>query len=357
MHIELRTLRSAMGELIGSMFLIIAVVGSGIMATRMSPDDAGLQLLENAAATAGALIALILVFGSISGAHFNPVVSLFAWFERSITTSMLCWNVVAQFLGMFIGAIIANLMFGLDAINLSGKDRSSGAHWLAEVVATVGLLLVINGCARGGKASAIPYAVGVWIGGAYWFTSSTSFANPAITVGRMLSDSFSGIQPSSVPMFTVMQLVGLALAIVLINFLWPKRVPQVLFVCVHNAGRSQMAAAFLQHHAGRGVRVRSAGTAPAESINPVVVTAMAEVGIDLARSHARPKRLEDETVQSSDVVITMGCGDECPFYPGKRYEDWKLDDPAGRAIGEVRSIRDEIEHRVLGLLAELDINS
>ena len=131
--------------------------------------------------------------------------------------------------------------------------------------------------------------------------------------------------------------------------------PEVLFVCVHNAGRSQMGAALLAHHAGDRVVVRSAGTAPADTINPAVVEAMAELGIDLHASGARPKRLDDAAVQASDVVITMGCGDTCPFYPGKRYLDWALDAPAGRGVEAVRPIRDEIERRVLGLIAELGV--
>lgn len=131
------------------------------------------------------------------------------------------------------------------------------------------------------------------------------------------------------------------------------RRPEVLFVCVHNAGRSQMAAALLAQHAGDRVVVRSAGTAPAESINPAVVEVMAELGIDLHAAGARPKRLEDAAVQASDVVITMGCGDECPYYPGTRYLDWQLDDPAGQGVDAVRLIRDEIDRRVRELLAEL----
>jgi protein-tyrosine-phosphatase len=133
----------------------------------------------------------------------------------------------------------------------------------------------------------------------------------------------------------------------------PDARPEVLFVCIHNAGRSQMAAALLAHHAGERVVVRSAGTAPADDINPAVVEAMAELGIDLHASGAHPKRLEDAAVEASDVVITMGCGDECPFYPGTRYLDWKLDDPAGQGVDAVRPIRDEIDRRVRELLAEL----
>jgi protein-tyrosine-phosphatase len=131
------------------------------------------------------------------------------------------------------------------------------------------------------------------------------------------------------------------------------RRPEVLFVCVHNAGRSQMAAAFLAHHGGDQVVVRSAGSAPAEDINPAVVEAMLEVGINLRASGATPKKLSEAAVEASDVVITMGCGDACPFYPGKRYEDWKLDDPAGQGVDSVRPIRDEIERRIQALLADI----
>ena len=133
--------------------------------------------------------------------------------------------------------------------------------------------------------------------------------------------------------------------------------PEVLFVCVHNAGRSQMAAALLAHHGGERIVVRSAGSAPADDLNPAVIEAMAELGIDLRAAGAHPKKLEDAAVQSSDVVITMGCGDACPIYPGKRYEDWKLDDPAGQGVEAVRPIRDEIDRRVLALLVSLGIDS
>src|SRR4029077_4994341 len=134
--------------------------------------------------------------------------------------------IVAQTVGGCVGAVIANIMFELDPINLSTKSRSSGALWLSEVVATIGLLLVIHGCVRSGRASAVPFAVGVWIGGAYWFTSSTSFANPAVTIARTLSDSFAGIKPSSAPMFIVMQLIGAVLAFGLIRFLYPRAIEE-----------------------------------------------------------------------------------------------------------------------------------
>ncbi len=213
--------RRLVAEALGTALLIVAVVGSGIMASNLSPNDVGLQLLQNSAATAGALIGLILMFGAVSGAHFNPVVSLVDRLLGTMTTRDTVLYVVAQTIGGFIGTVVANLMFSLPAVELSTKTRSSGALWLSEVVATVGLLLVIHGCVRTGRAAAVPFAVGVWIGGAYWFTSSTSFANPAVTFARMFSNTFAGIEPSSVPMFVVMQLVGALIAFGLIRFLYP----------------------------------------------------------------------------------------------------------------------------------------
>ncbi len=213
--------RRLVAEALGTAFLIIAVIGSGIMASRLSPDDVGLELLENAAATAGALIGLILMFGAVSGAHFNPAVTLVDRMFGTITTIDTILYTIAQTVGGCIGAVIANIMFELDPINISTKSRQSGALWLSEVVATIGLLLVIHGCIRTGRASAVPFAVGAWIGSAYWFTSSTSFANPSVTIARTLSDSFAGIKPSSAPMFIVMQVIGAVLAYGLIRFLYP----------------------------------------------------------------------------------------------------------------------------------------
>lgn len=213
--------RRCMAEGLGTGFLIVAVIGSGIMASRLSPDDRGLQLLENAAATAGALVGLILMFGAVSGAHLNPAVTLLDRLLGSISGRDALLYVTAQTLGGCAGSVVANAMFELPALHLSTTRRSSGALWLSEVVATVGLLLVIHGCARTGRATAIPYAVAAWIGGAYWFTSSTSFANPAVTVARTLSESFAGIAPSSAPMFIAMQLVGVTIAFGFVRLLYP----------------------------------------------------------------------------------------------------------------------------------------
>jgi len=217
--------RRLVAEALGTGLLIVAVIGSGIMASRLSPSDVGLQLLENAAATAGALIGLILIFGAISGGHFNPVVTLIDRADGTISTRDTGLYIVAQIIGGCLGAIVANLMFDLPAVEWSTTTRSSGALWLSEVVATVGLLLVIHGCVRTGRAGVVAFAVGLWIGGAYFFTSSTSFANPAVTIARTLSNSFAGIKPSSAPMFIVMQLLGGVIAFVLIRFLFTPRSP------------------------------------------------------------------------------------------------------------------------------------
>lgn len=213
--------RRLAAEALGTGILIIAVIGSGIAASRLSSNDIGLQLLESAAATAAALIGLILMFGAVSGAHFNPVVTILNRMLGTTTTRDTGLYVVAQVVGGCLGAMVANLMFELPAIEVSTTVRSSPALWLSEVVATVTLLLVIQGCVRTGRASVVPFAVGAWIGGAYWFTSSTSFANPAVTVARTLSDTFAGIAPSSAPMFIVMQLVGLVIAFGLVRLFYP----------------------------------------------------------------------------------------------------------------------------------------
>ncbi|MEI8391442.1 MAG: MIP/aquaporin family protein [Actinomycetes bacterium] len=208
-------------EAVGTALLVATVVGSGIMAQRLSPDDVGLQLLENAAATVGALIALILALGPVSGAHFNPVVSMVTRLFGGLSTRDTVLYSLVQIAGGCIGAMIANVMFELDVVNLSTKDRSSGALWFSEVIATIGLVLIIFCIVRSGRASAVPYAVGVWIGGAYWFTSSTSFANPAVDFARSLSNSFAGIKPSSIPGFLMAQIVGGLLAYVLVKVLYP----------------------------------------------------------------------------------------------------------------------------------------
>ncbi|MFI7491758.1 aquaporin [Micromonospora echinaurantiaca] len=224
MTIALR--RRLLAEFLGTALLVTAVVGSGIMAATLSPGDVGLQLLENSIATALALGALILIFGPVSGAHFNPVVSAADWFlgrraGTGLTGRDLAGYTVAQVTGAIAGSVLANLMFDLAAVDLSGRERTGAHLWLGEVVATSGLILLIFALARSGRAPVAPAAVGAYIGAAYWFTSSTSFANPAVTIGRAFTDSFAGIAPASVPAFVLAQLVGLAVGVGLLAALYP----------------------------------------------------------------------------------------------------------------------------------------
>ena len=214
--------RRVLAEFLGTALLVMAVVGSGIMAQNMT-KDIGLQLLANAVATGGALFGLITIFGPISGASFNPVVSIVDFFiEKSSSPLQLALDIVSQVLGAITGCIIANIMFAHPYIEISQKIRTGGPTWFSEVVATVGLLLVIWGGIRA-KAN-VAALVAAWITGAYWFTSSTSVANPAVGVGRMFSDSFAGIAPESMPMFALMQLLGGVVAAVIIRTLWPTKV-------------------------------------------------------------------------------------------------------------------------------------
>ncbi len=222
--------RRVVAECVGTALLVAVVVGSGIFAERLSPNDVGIQLLENSLATAGGLVALILAFGAVSGAHFNPVVTLAERALGGMSTMEALAYAGAQVVGACLGAMTANLMFDLDPVTLSTQTRSSGGLWLGEVVATFGLLMVILGVVRSGRSAAAPFAVAGYIAAAYWFTSSTSFANPAVTVGRTLSDTFAGIDPASAPAFIVAQLVGGLAAIGLAQFLYPNQAPVDLVV-------------------------------------------------------------------------------------------------------------------------------
>ncbi|MBA3420044.1 MAG: aquaporin [Geodermatophilaceae bacterium] len=215
--------RRALAEFVGTAFLVTAVVGSGIAAARLSPDDAGLQLLENSLITGAALVALILALQPVSAA-FNPVVTLIERAFGALTWATAGVLIVAQILGGLLGAVVANVMFDLPAVSIAAHERSGFGMWLGEVVATLGLVLVIFGVVRSGRDQLVAFAVGGYITAAYWFTSSTSFANPAVTVSRMFSDTFTGIAPSSVAMFVGMQLVGGALAYGLVRVLYPEAV-------------------------------------------------------------------------------------------------------------------------------------
>lgn len=213
--------RRLLAELLGSAFLAALVIGSGIAAQTLSPGDVGLQLFENAAATAAGLFAIILMFGPISGGHFNPAVSLADARLGGIGWRDALAYIPAQVAGCILGAIAANVMFSLAAISVSTHHRASPAHLFSEAIATGGLLLVIFALARTGRARTAPAAVGAYIGAAYFFTSSASFANPAISIGRIFSDTFAGIAPASVPAFILAQLVGTACAILALTVLYP----------------------------------------------------------------------------------------------------------------------------------------
>jgi glycerol uptake facilitator-like aquaporin len=216
-----RLWRRLLAELMGSAFLAAIVIGSGIAAQRLSPGDVGLELFENAAATAAGLFSVILMFGPVSGGHFNPVVSFVDAAFGGLSWRDAAAYLLAQVAGCISGALIANVMFADPVVSISVKQRASGPHFVSEIVATVGLLLVIFALARSDRAHAAPAAVGAYIGAAYFFTSSTSFANPAITIGRMFSNTFAGIAPSSTLAFIAAQVVGGVIAFAVIRLLYP----------------------------------------------------------------------------------------------------------------------------------------
>ena len=213
--------RQALAEFLGSAGLVTIVIGSGIAAQRLS-HDVGLELLENALVTGAGLVALILAFGPVSGAHFNPAVTLADRVFGGVTTREVLVYLPAQIAGGVVGAIAANLMYGLDAVSISTHHRAGVGLWLSEALATFGLIVLIFGLVRDGRTALAPFAVGAYITAAYWWSSSTSFANPMIDIARMLSNTFAGIAPASVPMFLLMQLIGAAAAVVAVHVLYPE---------------------------------------------------------------------------------------------------------------------------------------
>jgi arsenate reductase len=318
------------------------------MAERLSNGNVALALLANSLATGGALIALILAFGPISGAHFNPVVTLALAWHRKVAWKVVPAYLAVQMIGALAGVWAAHYMFEIPLLGASRHARTGGPQWVAEAIATFGLLVVIFGSK--GRAA---YAVGAYITAAYWFTSSTSFANPAVTFARAWTDTFAGIRPVDVPAFIVAQLVGAALAAGLFR-LRGEPMKTVLFACVHNAGRSQMSAALFNLVADPAkARAISAGTEPGPRVHPEVLEAMKELGVDLSGVH--PQKLTEELASTASLLVTMGCGESCPVVPGLRREDWPLEDPKGKAIGRVREIRDDIRRRVSTLAKDLDV--
>ena len=257
--------RRLLAEFLGSLLLAALVIGSGIAAQTLSPGATGLELLENAAATAAGLFAIILMFGPVSGGHFNPVVSFADAALGGITWRDAAAYLPAQVAGCVAGAVTANLMFARAAVSISAKHRASPAHFLSEIIATAGLLLVIFALARTGRSRTAPAAVGAYIGAAYFFTSSASFANPAITVGRMFSATFAGIAPSSAPVFIAAQVAGGAVGLVVIKLLYPRITPDQAATAVvphltQDAGRNGQPG-----HDGAPRHDHSGGTATADA--------------------------------------------------------------------------------------------
>ena len=257
--------RRLLAEFLGSLLLAALVIGSGIAAQTLSPGATGLELLENAAATAAGLFTIILMFGPVSGGHFNPVVSFADAALGGITWRDAAAYLPAQVAGCVAGAVTANLMFARAAVSISAKHRASPAHFLSEIIATAGLLLVIFALARTGRSRTAPAAVGAYIGAAYFFTSSTSFANPAITVGRMFSATFAGIAPSSAPVFIAAQVAGGAVGLVVIKLLYPRITPDQAATAVvphltRDAGRDGQPS-----HDGAPHHGHSGGTATADA--------------------------------------------------------------------------------------------
>jgi glycerol uptake facilitator-like aquaporin len=358
--------RRVISEFLGTGFLVAAVIGSGVMAERLSAGNVAIALLANSIATGTALIALILAFGAISGAHFNPAVSISDALIGGLSKREVGLYIVAQTFGALLGAAVAHLMFALPLYSLSQHSRHGAPQLFAEFVATFGLMAIIWGCSRS-RPNMVPFAVAAYITAAYWFTASTSFANPAVTLGRVFSNTFAGIRLQDAPAFIAAQFAGALTATALFRWLLPnlaQQAPNVLvahpteaketrmktyiFACVHNAGRSQMAAAFFNLYAQPGCRAISAGTAPAQQVHPEVISVMREIGIDL--SGAKPQKLTEELASGAQVLVTMGCGETCPFIPGLRVVDWSLPDPKGQSLEAVRTIRDQIHEQVRNLL-------
>jgi glycerol uptake facilitator-like aquaporin len=237
-------LRKLSAEFTGTAMLVFIVVGSGIMAQNLS-TDVGLQLIQNAISTCGGLIGLILAFGPVSGAHFNPVVSMVDFLNQDMSLRDLLLYVVFQICGAIVGAIVSNAQFNIPT-QLSTKDRSNHCLWLGEVIGTASLLVVIHGCIRTGQKSAVPFAVGGWVCAGYFFTSSTIFANPAVTIGRMFTDTFAGIKPSSVGAFVGFQILGGLIGFALIKFYYPQHLSPkrdnnlYLRICIQNSSAASV---------------------------------------------------------------------------------------------------------------------
>jgi glycerol uptake facilitator-like aquaporin/protein-tyrosine-phosphatase len=367
-------LRCSVAEALGSALLVAGIVGSGIMAQRLAGGNAAVALLANTVATSGILVATILAFGPISGAHFNPAVTLADAVKGGLKWRAVPAYVVAQVGGAVVGVALANVMFGEPVFFASHHARHGLPILVSEFVATFGLLSVIWGCSRY-RSNLNAFAVGAYIAGAYWFTASTSFANPAVTIARSLSDTFAGIAPADVPGFIAAELLGALAATGLFAWLEASRlapealiVPHdgvnkrndlmkrsVLFVCVHNSARSQMAEAFLNERCPNDFAADSAGLEPGK-LNPLAVAAMNEVGIDI--SHNATKSAFDlfKVGRHYAYVITVcdeSSAERCPVFPGQAQRlHWNFEDPSTfegpweERLAKTRVVRDRIRAQI-----------
>jgi thioredoxin type arsenate reductase len=345
-------------EAVGTAMLLTAVVGSGIMGERLAAGNVAIALLANSIATGGALVALILTFGPISGAHFNPVVTLADASQRGVAWREVPVYLFAQVAGAFAGVGVAHLMFGLPLFFASRRVRSGSAQIFSEFIATFGLLALIWGCSRF-RSSALPFAIAAYIVGAYWFTASTSFANPAVTLARSATDTFAGIRPLDAPAFILAQIAGAGAATALFRWLNPPKEQtimsdqkRVLILCTGNSARSQMAEGLLRHIAGDRFDVASAGVSPTR-VRPEAIEAMRETGIDISNHHS--KSVDEFVEQEFDYVITVcdNANEQCPVFPGKTTRiHWSFDDPAAvegddlTRLDAFRQVRDEISNRL-----------
>ena len=354
MHMKLRP-SALLAEFIGTAMLLAAIVGSGIMAQSLTSDNA-LILFMNAAAIAGALGILIYVIGPVSGAHFNPAVTLVAVLRKELSPIEGAVYAITAFMGAVSGTVLANFMFGLEPIQLAERDRSGLGNWVGEFVATAGLILIIRILGQRGSAKLAPVAVSVWIFSAILFTSSTAFANPAVTFGRVFTDTFAAINAESVLAFTISQLAGALLGLWLANLIGAATTPSVLFVCVHNAGKSQMAAAWMRSIAGESVRVFSGGTHHGDALNADAKAAVEELGVTMDGEY--PKAIDSTIFKKVDRVVILG--DEAKLEPVAnmrgRILTWHTPKPGnevGDKIAQTRIVRDDIERRVRILHQEL----
>lgn len=355
---DLTLSRRAVAEGIGTAILLAGIVGSGIMAERLAGGNVALALLCNTLATGGVLVAIILAFEAISGAHFNPAVTLSAALSGGLSWRDAPVYIAAQLAGAIAGVALANVMFGNAALFASHHARHGFPLLVSEFVATFGLLAVIWGCSRY-RSNLTAFAVAAYIVGAYWFTASTSFANPAVAIARSLSDTFAGIAPPDVPGFIVAELLGAAAATALFAWLLKGRsssmTRSVLFVCIHNSARSQMAEAFLRARCPDDFSAESAGLEPGV-LNPLAVAAMKELGIDISGSATKSAFDLFKSGNQYSYVITVcdeTSAERCPVFPGgARRLHWSFPDPAAlegtweERLAQTRLIRDEIRAKI-----------